>query len=76
MAENDITNGDETTRVDDATRQAEQRDAQKPADAGHMPTAEEEAAAEKNSVDPEVAKNEKAFVKKGANLKGEGQIEG
>ena len=60
--------------VSDATREAERREAQMPADAGPMPTPEEEALAEQNDVDPAVAAAEKEATERGANLKGEGRI--
>jgi hypothetical protein len=39
------------------------------------PTPEEERAAERNELDPEVARNNKEAIERGANVKGEGQIE-
>ena len=74
MENQDVTPGDEKTRVSDATRQAERREAQMPADAGDEPTAEEAAAAERNDVDPDVAASEKDFVEKAADVKGEGRL--
>jgi hypothetical protein len=68
------TSGDETTPVSEATREAERREAQMPADAGQMPTPEEEAAAEQNDVDPAVARAEKEATERGANQKGEGRL--
>jgi hypothetical protein len=70
---------DETTpqpmaKVSEETKAAERREAQMPADAGPMPTPEEEAAAEQNDVDPAVAQAEKEATERGANLKGEGRI--
>lgn len=62
------------TRVSDETRAAERKEATMPADAGPMPTTEESEAAEKNTVDPEVAKHEKEAAERGANAKGEGRI--
>ena len=50
------------------------REAQMPADAGQMPTPEEEAAAEQNDVDPAVARAEKEATERGANQKGEGRL--
>lgn len=62
--------------VSDATRQEEQREATAGVDAGRAPTADEEAAAERNAeVDPAVAKNYEESVERGANVKGEGQID-
>lgn len=65
---------DNVAKVSPETRDAERREAQMPADAGPMPTAEEEAAAEKNTVDPAVAAAEKEATERGANQKGEGRI--
>jgi hypothetical protein len=75
MSENDTTPGDELTRVSDATRQAEQREAMKPADAGSEPTADESEAAAHNKVDPKVARANKRATERGAHVKGEGSIE-
>jgi hypothetical protein len=68
------TPGDDQARVSEATRQAERREAQMPADAGQMPTPEEEAAAEQHDVDPAVARAEKEATERGANQKGEGRL--
>lgn len=74
MSDHDTTPGDETTRISDATREAERREAMMPADPGLEPTAEEEAAAERNVVDPAVAAANKEAVERGADAKGEGRI--
>ena len=71
----DTTPGDELARIDDATRQAERRDAAMPADAGAFPTPDEEQAAERHRVDPEVARHNREATERGANVRGEGQIE-
>jgi hypothetical protein len=63
------------TNVSKETREAERREAQMPADAGPEPTPEEAEAAERNTVDPDVAKAEKEATERGANLQGEGRIE-
>ena len=65
----------ETHRISSETREADQKAMHQSAEAGRMPTPEEERAAEKNDVDPDVARNEAEFNKMGANLKGEGRIE-
>lgn len=71
----DVTDHDkDTTPVSAATREAERREAMMPADAGPMPTPDEEAAAEQNDVDPEVARAEKEATERGARQKGEGRI--
>ena len=69
------TPGDEMTRVDDATRDEERREAAMSASAGRGPTPEEEAAAEQNDVDPAVAEANKEAVERGANVEGEGRVE-
>ena len=74
MSDNDTTPGDEMTRISDATREAERREAMMPADPGPEPTAEEEAAAETNDVDPAVAAANKEALERGADQKGEGRI--
>jgi hypothetical protein len=61
-------------KVSAETREAERREATMPADAGQMPTAEEEAAAEKHDLDPAVAAAEKEAYERGANQKGEGRL--
>lgn len=68
------TGGDDLAKVTAATREAERREAQMPADAGPMPTPEEEAAAEQNDVDPAVAQAEREATERGANQKGEGRL--
>ena len=73
MTDQTSTSGDQTP-VSEATREAERREAQMPADAGQMPTPEEEAAAEQNDVDPAVARAEKEAAERGANQKGEGRL--
>ena len=74
QAANDVVPGDELTRVSDETRQAERRDALKPADPGPEPTPEEAAAAESNDVDRAVAAANKEAVERGAQARGEGRI--
>lgn len=69
------TPGDEMTRLSDATRQEERREAHATPSAGKEPTPEEEAAAERNDVDPNVARTNKEAVERGANVRGEGQVD-
>ena len=69
------TPGDERARVSDATRQEERREAHLTADAGRGPTPEEAEAAERNDVDPEVARTNKEAVERGAKVRGEGRVE-
>ena len=73
---NDQTPGDEMTRIDDSTRQEERKEATAHAGAGRGPTPDEEKAAEKNTVDPDVAAANKEAVERGAKQQGEGRIEG
>ena len=74
MTDPDTTPGEPQAKVSEATKEAERREAHMPADPGPMPTPDEEAAAEQNSVDPAVAAAEKEATELGANLKGEGRI--
>jgi hypothetical protein len=69
-----MTQNPDVTRVSDETRAAERKEATMPADAGPMPTAEEDEAAERNTVDPDVAEAEKEATERGARAKGEGRI--
>jgi hypothetical protein len=66
---------DSKDNVTKETREAERREAQMPADAGPEPTPEEAEAADRNTVDPEVAKAEKEATERGARVQGEGRIE-
>jgi len=75
VSTNDVTPGDERTRLSDATREAERREAMKPADAGSEPTAAETVAADAQTLDPEVARANKEATERGAKLQGEGGIE-
>ena len=67
--------GGPETRVDETTRTEELLEASVSHTAGRPPTAEEEAAAEGNTPDPEVADHEREMGKIGAEVKGEGQID-
>jgi hypothetical protein len=71
----ETTPADPMAKVSDETKKAERREATMPADAGQMPTPEEEAAAEQNTVDPAVAAAEKEATERGAHQKGEGRID-
>ena len=71
---NDPTDADTTAQVSEATREEEVREATMPADAGRLPTADEEAAADRNKVDRDVADENKAAVERGGRAKGEGRI--
>jgi hypothetical protein len=61
--------------VDKATKAEEAREATAAHTADRPPTAEEEAAAEGNTLDPEVSEHEKEMGKIGAEVKGEGEID-
>jgi hypothetical protein len=56
------------------TRAAEREEAGAAHDADRAPTPEEEQAAAKNSLDPEVAEHEKEMAERGVNQQGEGRI--
>jgi len=56
------------------TVEADEDDARASHQADRMPTPEEEAAVEKNTLDPEVAKSYEDAIERGANVKGEGEI--
>ncbi|HEX3334687.1 MAG TPA: hypothetical protein VHS57_10110 [Acidimicrobiales bacterium] len=62
-------------QVDDATRAEEDVEAKAAHVADRAPTAEEEAEAEKNKLDPDVAAHERDMDKIGAEVQGEGQID-
>jgi hypothetical protein len=64
----------ERTNPSRATREEETREAQVPPGATEAPTPEEERAAEKNSLDPEVAEHEKEMTERGARQTGEGRL--
>ncbi len=57
----------ETVAADESDAKAEHR-------ADRMPTPEEEAAAERNQLDPSVAEAYEDAIERGANVKGEGEI--
>jgi hypothetical protein len=63
------------TRPSDTTREAEAADAQVHATPDHMPTPEEEQAAERAPAEsPEVAENYEEAMERGARQKGEGRL--
>jgi hypothetical protein len=64
------------TTPSDGTKEAERHDAAQQRDAGPPPTPEEEAAAERGKAEltPEAAENYEEYLKKAADIKGEGQI--
>jgi hypothetical protein len=61
--------------VQGGTRAEEKRDATAAHVADRPPTPEEEAAAEENQLDPEVAEHEREMTRLGREAKGEGRIE-
>jgi hypothetical protein len=61
------------TTPSDVTRAEEARQAGKSHDAGREPTPEEEAAAEKNSVDPATREGYEDMLERGAKQEGEGK---
>ena len=60
--------------VDAATKSEEEREARAAHVADRPPSAEEEAAADANELDPDVAADEREMDELGANVKGEGEI--
>jgi len=56
------------------TVEADEQDAHAAHAADRAPTPEEEAAAERNELDPQVAKAYEEAAERGANVKGEGEI--
>jgi hypothetical protein len=65
---------DQPTRPTGETRATEREDAEKTAGADREPTAEEEAIAESQKLDPEVTEHEREMAERGANQEGEGRI--
>jgi hypothetical protein len=61
------------TRPSDVTRAEEARQAGKSHDAGREPTPDEEAVAERQSVDPATREAEEEMLERGAHQKGEGK---
>jgi hypothetical protein len=67
--------GSGRTEEDDATKAEEAREANAPHAADRPPTADEERAAESNTLDPDVSEHEREMGKIGAEVKGEGESE-
>ncbi|MGO8824172.1 MAG: hypothetical protein ACLQU9_02920 [Acidimicrobiales bacterium] len=63
------------TTVQEATKDEEAREAVASHTADRPPTPGEEAAAERNQLDPDVAAHEREMGKLGAEIEGEGQID-
>jgi hypothetical protein len=66
--------GSPDAEVEEATEVEELLEAAAAHTADRPPTPEEEAAAEGNTLDPEVAEHEREMGKIGADVKGEGEI--
>jgi hypothetical protein len=66
--------GDADAEVQEATKKEEAREAAAAHTADRPPTPDEEAAAEGNTLDPEVSRHEREMGKTGADVKGEGEI--
>jgi hypothetical protein len=66
---------DAEREVDPATTAVDEDDAQAAHVADRAPTPEEERLAEENELDPKVAEAYEAANERGANVKGEGQID-
>ena len=65
---------DQPTRPSADTRRAERAEAERPAGADREPTADEEARAESQPLDPEVVEHEREMAERGAHQEGEGRI--
>jgi hypothetical protein len=63
------------TRTDQSTVEADERDAKAAHSADRSPTGEEEAKAEEFDLDPKTAKAYDEALERGANVRGEGQID-
>lgn len=64
----------ENTRPSPTTRDAERAEAEVHAQPDRLPTPEEEAKAEENELDPEVAEHEREMLERGAEQRGEGRL--
>jgi hypothetical protein len=62
------------TKPNDATRQSDRDALHAEHTANEVPTPDEEAAAERNTVDPETPEHYQEMTDKGANQKGEGRL--
>ena len=65
----------DTGAVSETTAEFEDEDAQAHAVADRAPTDEEAAAADTNTLDPHVAESHREANERGANVRGEGQID-
>ena len=75
MSEGTNGSGETGGDVEEATKAEEARDATAAHTADRAPTPDEEAAAERNTLEPGVAEHEREMGKIGAEVRGEGEIE-
>jgi hypothetical protein len=64
----------QSERPNDATREAERKEAKGRAGSDRMPTEDEAREAEQQSIDDEVREHEREMAERGARQKGEGRI--
>jgi len=64
----------QSERPNDATREAERKEAKSRAGSDRMPTEDEAREAEQQSIDDEVREHEREMAERGARQKGEGRI--
>jgi hypothetical protein len=69
-----MTEPTEPTRPSAETREAESVESQAKHESDRAPTPEEEAAAEAQKADPDVAEHEEEMLERGANQQGEGRL--
>jgi hypothetical protein len=69
-----MTEPNQPTRPSTETRDAERVEAQAKHESDRAPTPQEEAVAEANEVDSDVAEHEEEMLKRGANQRGEGRL--
>lgn len=62
------------TRPSSETHRAEEKDQAANHDAGRAPTVKEEAAADRNQLDPDVAENYEEYLATAKEVRGEGKI--
>jgi hypothetical protein len=69
-----MTEPTQPTRPSAETREAEHAEAQATHESDRAPTPQEEAVAEAQEVEPDVAEQEEEMLKRGANQQGEGRL--
>jgi hypothetical protein len=69
-----MTEPTQPTRPSAETREAEHAEAQTTHESDRAPTPQEEAVAEAQEVEPDVAEHEEEMLKRGANQQGEGRL--